>query len=80
MVLTRCGDSSQRVAGRKAGQIDIEIVQMEIMPDHVHLFVKATPVNSPHYIVQHQSGYMAWVLGQEFPSFRPCRRMLVILW
>ncbi len=25
----------------KAGQIDIEIV-----PDHVHLFVKATPVNS----------------------------------
>ena len=30
----------------KAGQIQVEIAQMEIMPDHVHLFAKATPTNS----------------------------------
>jgi len=25
---------------QKAQQIEVEIVQMEVMPDHVHLFVK----------------------------------------
>ena len=37
----------KNLLAEKAGQIDIEIV-----PDHVHLFVKATPVNSLHYIVR----------------------------
>lgn len=67
------GDAGTRLKellAEKAGQIDIEIVQMEIMPDHVHLFVKATPVNSPHYIVQQLKGYTSRVLRQEFPSLK----------
>jgi len=67
------GDAETRLKellAEKAGQIDIEIVQMEIMPDHVHLFVKATPVNSPHYIVQQLKGYTSRVLRQEFPSLK----------
>jgi len=67
------GDAETRLKellAEKTGQIDIEIVQMEIMPDHVHLFVKATPVNSPHYIVQQLKGYTSRVLRQEFPSLK----------
>lgn len=67
------GDAETRLKellAEKAGQIDIEIVQMEIMPDHVHLFIKATPVNSPHYIVQQLKGYTSRVLRQEFPSLK----------
>jgi len=67
------GDAETRLKellAEKAGQINIEIVQMEIMPDHVHLFVKATPVNSPHYIVQQLKGYTSRVLRQEFPSLK----------
>lgn len=67
------GDAETRLKellAEKAGQIDIEIVQMEIMPDHVLLFVKATPVNSPHYIVQQLKGYTSRVLRQEFPSLK----------
>lgn len=67
------GDAETRLKellAEKAGQIDIEIVQMEIMPDHVHLFVKATPVNSPHYIVQQLKGYTSRALRQEFPSLK----------
>ena len=60
----------KELLAEKAGQIDIEIVQMEIMPDHVHLFIKATPVNSPHYIVQQLKGYTSRVLRQEFPSLK----------
>lgn len=67
------GDAETRLKellAEKARQIDIEIVQMEIMPDHVHLFVKATPVNSPHYIVQQLKGYTSKLLRQEFPSLK----------
>lgn len=67
------GDAETRLKellAEKARQIDIEIVQMEIMPDHVHLFVKATPVNSPHYIVQQLKGYTSRLLRQEFPSLK----------
>jgi putative transposase len=35
----------------KAEEIDVEIDTMETMPDHVHLFIKAKPHQSPAYIV-----------------------------
>ncbi|WP_286973668.1 IS200/IS605 family transposase [Acetomicrobium sp. UBA5826] len=55
---------------QKAHEIELEIVQMEIMPDHVHLFVKTTPTNSPHFIVQQLKGYTSRILRQEFPSLK----------
>jgi putative transposase len=51
----------------KAEEIDVSIETMEVMPDHVHLFVKSTPVNSPHYIVQQLKGYTSHTLHKEFP-------------
>ncbi len=41
----------------KAEELDMEIENMEVMPDHVHIFVKAKPVDSPHYILQQLKGY-----------------------
>jgi putative transposase len=55
---------------QKADQIQIEIAQMEIMPDHVHLFVKATPTNSPHFIVQQLKGYTSRLIRSEFPRMK----------
>lgn len=54
----------------KADKIEVDIVQMEIMPDHVHLFVKTTPTNSPHFIVQQLKGYTSRMLREEFPSLK----------
>lgn len=42
---------------KKSNEIGVEIREMEIMPDHVHLFVKSEPVDSPHWIVQQLKGY-----------------------
>jgi putative transposase len=52
----------------KAQEIGTQISQMEVMPDHLHIFVKSTPVNSPHYIVQQLKGYTSRVLRQEFKN------------
>lgn len=52
---------------QKAREIEVEIIQMEVMPDHTHLFVKTTPINSPHFIVQQLKGYTSRELRKEFP-------------
>jgi len=55
---------------KKAKDISINIVSMEIMPDHVHLFVKADPTDSPHRIVQQLKGYTSRILRKEFKSLK----------
>jgi len=54
----------------KAKKIEVEIAKMEIMPDHIHLFVKTVPTNSPHFIVQQLKGYTSRVLREEFPALK----------
>ena len=54
----------------KAKHISVTIEKIEIMHDHVHLFVKTDPTNSPHYIVQQFKGYTSRLLRQEFSSLR----------
>lgn len=54
----------------KAEEMGVVIATMEVMLDHVHLFVKASPVDSPHFIVQQFKGLTSRVLRKEFPSLR----------
>jgi putative transposase len=55
---------------KKAEEIGVSIIEMQIMPDHVHLFVKSSPVASPHWIVQQLKGYTSHELRNEFESLR----------
>ena len=43
---------------------------MEIMPDHVHLFIKVPPTAAPHYVVQQLKGYSAFQLRKQFPQLK----------
>ena len=55
---------------QKAKDIDIIIESMEIMPDHIHIFVKTKPVHSPHWIVQQLKGYTSRIIREEFPKVK----------
>ena len=46
------------------------ISSMEVMEDHVHLFVKAPPTASPHWIVQQLKGYTSHELRKEFSHLK----------
>lgn len=51
------------------------IEKMEIMPDHVHIFIKVHTVDSPMHIVSQLKGYTAFVLRKEFTFLKsqlPC--------
>jgi putative transposase len=47
-----------------------QIVAHEVMPDHVHLFVRVGPADAPALVVRAFKGRTARVLRQEFPYLR----------
>ena len=54
----------------KAKDLDVKIEKMEVMPDHVHLFVKAKPVDATHFIAGQLKGYSSKILRQEMPKVK----------
>lgn len=54
----------------KANELEITIEEMEVMPDHVHLFISSKPTYAPHYIVQQFKGYSSRTLRKEFPKLK----------
>lgn len=48
---------------------------MEVMPDHIHIFLKGTPTIPIHLIVKNLKGKSSRILRDEFPHLRkrlPC--------
>jgi putative transposase len=53
-----------------ATEHDMTVHSMEVMPDHVHLFVEADPTLCVSEIVNRIKGRSSRVLRQEFPTLR----------
>jgi putative transposase len=54
----------------KASDLGCKTIALEVMPDHVHIFVQANPLLAPNTIVGMLKGYSSKVLRQEFPELR----------
>ncbi|WP_264916385.1 IS200/IS605 family transposase [Mycobacterium kiyosense] len=52
------------------------VVAHEVMPDHVHLFVRVGPADAPAAVVRAFKGRTARVLRQEFPHLRNFAKVL----
>lgn len=55
---------------KKAEELEVEIVELETMPNHIHIFVKSKPTYSPHFLVQQFKGYSSRILRDEFAELR----------
>jgi putative transposase len=55
---------------KKAKEIGVDIQRLEILPEHIHMFVKCSPVDSPHFVVQQFKGYTSHTLRKEFSHLR----------
>ena len=60
----------KELLNEKAAELDIRIESMEVMPDHVHMFVKSNTIIPVHHIVSQFKGYSSRVLRDEFPWLR----------
>lgn len=53
-----------------ATNMSVDIQEMEIMPDHVHILMEVDPQFGIHKAVKSLKGYTSKVLRQEFPYLR----------
>jgi len=72
-VAARCGELLEQIADERGWQI----VAKEVMPDHVHLFVRVGPTDASASVVRAFKGRTARALRQEFPYLR---RFAKVLW
>ncbi|MCD8210394.1 MAG: IS200/IS605 family transposase [Prevotella sp.] len=54
----------------KCAEQEWDLKAIEVLPDHVHLFISATPSDSVAYIISQLKGYTAYKLRKEFPSLK----------
>ena len=57
----------QQIIEAKAKEINIEIIALEIMPDHIHLFIFAYSIIPVHKIVKNLKGVSSNILRKKFP-------------
>jgi putative transposase len=54
----------------KAAELGAEIHALDVMPDHVHLFLESDPTLAPAHIAAQFKGFTSRVLRDEFPSLK----------
>ena len=60
-----------------AAEINVDIIEMEVMPDHVHLLMEVDPQFGIHRAIKHLKGKTSRTLRQEHTSLK---RRLPSLW
>ena len=50
----------------KSSVMRVDIIEMEIMPDHVHLLVEVDPQFGVHKYIKQVKGYTSYVMRKEF--------------
>ena len=53
-----------------AAGINAEVIEMEVMPDHVHLLIEVDPQYGINRAVRHIKGVSSHALRSEFPSLK----------
>ena len=64
----------KEILSQVAGEVGAEVIEIEVMPDHVHLLVEIPPPVAFSRFVQLAKGRSSRLLRQEFPRLRrlPC--------
>jgi|SRR5688572_20519225 putative transposase len=55
---------------QKANQLGVTVEGLDVLPDHVHLFVAASPTDAPQYLANQFKGYSSRVLRDQFPALK----------
>ena len=53
-----------------AEELGCEIIALEVMPDHIHLFVNCPPRYAPSYLANYFKGKSARLILKKFPELR----------
>jgi putative transposase len=60
----------KQIIGEVANELNIQILALEVMPDHLHLFVSSRPELCLTHIVKAMKSRSSRVLREEFPDLQ----------
>ena len=60
----------KQIVREVCGELGAEIIEMETMPDHIHLLVEVDPQFGIHRLVKRIKGRSSRILRQEFKSLK----------
>lgn len=63
-------DRLMEIIWETAPDLECDVLALEVMPDHVHLFLSATPQWAPNLLIGRFKGKSARLLRQEFPELQ----------
>ena len=63
-------DRAKELISKKCEEQNWELCSIEVMSDHIHLFVKPHPHNSIAYVVAQLKGSVSKVLREEYPHLK----------
>ena len=66
----KIADRLKEIMNDVALERDATIIEMEVMPDHVHVLVEVHPQYGIHRLVKQMKGRSSNLLRKEFPSLR----------
>ena len=58
----------KELLNQKADELNVGIKALEVMSDHVHLFVESDPTEPPQRLVKQFKGFTSHELREEFPE------------
>lgn len=61
------GERLKELLREKSNELGWEIIALEVMPDHVHLFISVDPNMAPSQVMYRLKGYTSRVLRKEYP-------------
>jgi putative transposase len=70
VIIARIEKRLKELIKEKARELGCEIIELETMPDHIHLFIQAPPTIAPNRIIAGIKGYTSKILRQEFPELK----------
>lgn len=70
VLVNSVADDLRTLLYEKAEQLGAIIEALEILPDHVHLFVSADPTAAPHYLANQFKGYTSRLLREKHPHLK----------
>ena len=68
VLIGKIGARLKELLHEKTVHLEVKIIALEIMPDHVHTFVQAPPTIAPNRLVAAMKGNTSRLLRQEFPE------------
>ena len=67
----------KELLAEKARELGVTIHALEVMPDHVHMFLESDPTKAPAHLAAQFKGYTSRILREEF---RHLKSSLPSLW